>query len=213
MWFWYQLPLPGFDIWIFGPHSRKLTVEWRERQKERERERESESEREREAYLYVNLPSLAEKGNGKNFNVILFLLTGAMSCIFNLPLFWAPCKCLYSRARGLNLVPQAQCFNSEDRLGCNWMSISSCVDGKLTSTRMEAGWLWAWPSQSPTGLWVTSLSVWPAGIGKFELRGGLCDAPTQIGARARRACESHLYRKGSELSRSSLKTSCEEKIF
>lgn len=49
------------------------------RAREGRRGRERVREEERVCYLHVKLASLAEKGNGKNFNVILLLLTGAMS--------------------------------------------------------------------------------------------------------------------------------------
>jgi len=43
--------------------------------RERERKGGREGRRVGEGYLHIKLASLAEKGNGKNFNVILFLLT------------------------------------------------------------------------------------------------------------------------------------------
>lgn len=73
----HKLPRPGCDIWVFGPLSRKLTMEWQEQERGGGGGREHKTER--ECDLHAKLASLAEKGNGKNFNVILFLLTGAMS--------------------------------------------------------------------------------------------------------------------------------------
>lgn len=51
----------------------------REREKGRDREKGKQGGRVGEGHLHIKLASLAEKRNGKNFNVILFLLTAAMS--------------------------------------------------------------------------------------------------------------------------------------
>lgn len=99
----------------------KLTTGWRERERVRK------TETQREASLWVKPASFAEKGDGRNFNVVLFLLTGAMSWIFNLLLFGAPCKRLYPRAGGMNPVLQAQVPGSGDRLGDNSMSFWSAL--------------------------------------------------------------------------------------
>lgn len=99
-----------------------------------------ERQREKERTLVSPICMIAcfvEKGNGKNFNVILFLLTGAMSWIFNLPLLWAPGKCLYPRAWGLSSVLMCQCLAVqtiwEVTQGFS-EAFSSCVGSKLTST-------------------------------------------------------------------------------
>ena len=51
-------------------------------EREREVERDREAERGREGCLHGKPASLAEEESGKKFNVILFLPTGALSCIF-----------------------------------------------------------------------------------------------------------------------------------
>lgn len=83
---------------------------WNGRAREGRRGRERAWGGERVCYLHVKLASLAGKGNGKNFNGILFLLTGTVSWIFNLPLLWALGKCLYPRAWDLNSVLRCQCL-------------------------------------------------------------------------------------------------------
>lgn len=55
-----------------------------ERQMERQRQskREAEREQRKTGCLHVKSASLAEKGDGKNFHQLLFLLTGTLSCDF-----------------------------------------------------------------------------------------------------------------------------------
>lgn len=122
---------------------------------ERQSKREAEREQRQTGCLHVKSASLAEKGDGKNFHRLLFLLTGTLSCDFI-------CRILrtvyyhYPRARGLSALLQEQVLSRG-----HWelmAHLSETLSGHIGRSQTQtdfrgvrAGFLWRCPG-APTGL-------------------------------------------------------------